>query len=121
MHLGLEAEHYKPDLNTDAVAMYLQSHQAPDGQWAYLAADSRPPVCSDYIGQTAIAMRALQLYAPKTDKAAYDQSVRLAATWMANARPKNNEDRSWRLTGLAWAGKDKVATQKAMAELLAIQ
>jgi len=33
----------------------------------------------DYIGQTALSMRALQLYAPRTDKPAYDQSIQLAA------------------------------------------
>ena len=92
--IGLDAEHYKPDLNTDAVAMYLKSHQSPDGQWVYPAADTRPPICSDYIGQTAISMRALQLYAPKTDKAAYDQAIQLAAAWMAKAQSTNNEDRS---------------------------
>ena len=119
--IGLDAEHYKPDLNTDAAVMYLKSHQAADGQWPYPAADTRPPICSDYIGQTAISMRALQLYAPKVDKAAYDQSIQLAATWMAKARSTNNDDRSYRLMGLAWAGKDKDATQKAMRELLAKQ
>jgi ankyrin repeat protein len=119
--VGLDAERYQPDLNTDAAAMYLKSHQWADGQWAYPAADTRPPLCSDYIGQTAISMRALQLYAPKTDKAAYDQSIQLAAAWMAKARPTNNEDRSWRLLGLSWAAKDKDATQKAMRELLAAQ
>ena len=119
--IGLDAEHYKPDLNTDAVAMYLKSHQAADGQWAYPIADSRPPICSVYIGQTALSMRALQLYAPKTDKAAYDRSIQLAASWIATARPKNNDDRGWRVLGLSWAGKDKDATQKAMRELLAAQ
>jgi ankyrin repeat protein len=119
--VGLDAEHYKPDLNTDAVAMYLKSHQAVDGQWPYPVADSRPPICSEYIGQTALSMRALQLYAPKTDKPAYDRSIQLAAAWMATARPKNNDDRGWRVLGLAWAGKDKDATQKAMRELLAAQ
>jgi len=119
--IGLDAEHYKPDLNTDAVAMYLKSHQSPDGQWVYPAADTRPPICSDYIGQTALSMRALQLYAPKTDKAAYDQAIQLAAAWIAKAKPANNEDRGYRLLGLAWAGKDKAATQKAMREVLAAQ
>jgi ankyrin repeat protein len=119
--IGLDAEHYKPDLNTDTVAMYLKSHQSPDGQWRYPAADTRPPVCSDYIGQTALSMRALQLYAPKMDKAAYDQAIRLAADWMAKAQSTNNEDRSYRLLGLAWAGTDKDATRKAMRELLARQ
>ena len=121
MLIGLDAEHYQPDLNTDAVAMYLKSRQSPDGQWPYPAADTRPPICSDYIGQTALSMRALQLYAPKTDKAAYDQSIQLAAAWIANAQSTNNEDRTYRLLGLAWAGKDKDATQKAMRELLAKQ
>ena len=119
--IGLDAEHYKPDLNTDAVAMYLKSHQSPDGQWVYPVADTRPPICSEYIEQTAVSMRALQLYAPKADKAAYDQAIQLAAAWMAKAQSTNNEDRSARLLGLAWAGKDRDATQKAMRELLAKQ
>jgi squalene cyclase len=119
--IGLDAEHYKPDLNTDAVAMYLKSHQSPDGQWPYPAADTRPPICSDYIGQTAVSMRALQLYAPKMEQAAYDQAIQLAASWMAKAQSTNNDDRSFRLLGLAWYGKDKDATQKAMHELLAKQ
>lgn len=121
MLIGLDAEHYPSDLNTDAVVMYLKSHQAPDGHWAYPAADTRPPICSDHLGQTAIALRGLQLYAPKMDKAAYDQAVQLASSWLAKAQAKNNDDRGYRLLGLAWAGKDKDATQKALRELLAKQ
>jgi ankyrin repeat protein len=119
--IALDAERYKPDLNTDAVAMYLKSHQSPDGQWAFGVADTRPPLCSDYIGQTALSMRALQLYAPKADKAAYDQAIQLASAWMAKAQATNNDDRAHRLLGLAWAGKDKDATQKAVRELLATE
>jgi len=119
--VGLDAEHHKPDLSTDAVAMYLKMHQSPDGQWAYPAADTRPPLCSDYIGQTALSMRALQLYAPATDKAAYEKSIELAAGWLAKAQSKVTDDRSWRLIGLAWAGRNKDATQTAMRELLATQ
>jgi ankyrin repeat protein len=119
--LGLDAEHYQPDLNTDTVAMYLKSHQSPDGRWAYAIADTRPPICSQYIGQTALSMRGLQLYAPKLDQAAYAQAVQLAASWLATAQVRNNDDRAWRVLGLAWAGKDKAANQKAMRELLAQQ
>jgi hypothetical protein len=119
--LGLSAENYKADLNTDTVAMYLKMHQKPDGEWAYPTADTRPPLCSDYIGQTALSMRALQLYAPATDKAAYLKSIELAAGWLARAKPLVNDDRSWRLMGLAWAGNDRNATQSAMRELLAEQ
>ena len=62
------------------------------------AADARPPICSDYIGQTALSMRALQLYAPKTDKAAYDQAIQLAAAWIAKAQSEEQ-----RRSGLAAA------------------
>src|SRR5260370_35427861 len=87
-------------------------------KWVYPVADTRPPICSNYIGQTAVSMRALQLYAPKADKAAYDQAIQLAAAWMAKAQSTNNEDRSARLLGLAWAGKDRDVSQKAMRDLL---
>ena len=66
-------------------------------------------------------MRALQLYAPKSGKAACEKSVRLAASWLAKAESLYNEDRCWRLTGLAWAGTDQAATRRAMQEVLATQ
>jgi ankyrin repeat protein len=118
---GLHAQKCPPDLNTDAAVMMIRSRQKPDGEWAYPHADTRPPICLDYIGQTAIAMRAVQLYSTKATKAACDKSVRLAAAWLAKAQPLNNEDRAWRLTGLAWAGSDKAALKKALKDLLATQ
>jgi ankyrin repeat protein len=121
MLLGLEAEHYNADLNTDTAAIYLKNRQGADGHWAYLSADTRPPICSDYIAQTAIAMRAMQLYAPKLERASYDQAIQLAAEWLAKQRPKGNEDRVGRLTGLVWSGKYKDAVQKAMYDLIATQ
>jgi hypothetical protein len=39
-------------------------------------------------------MRALQLYAPKPDRAAYGRAIQLAAAWLANAQATNNEDRA---------------------------
>jgi squalene cyclase len=66
-------------------------------------------------------MRALQLYTPHADEGAYGQSIELAAEWLAKAQPKNNEDRAWRLLGLAWAGKNNAARQRAMQGLLAVQ
>lgn len=119
--VGLHAEKYKPDINTDAAVLLIQSRQRANGEWAYPHADTRPPICLDYIAQTALAMRALQLYAPVTSKAVCEKSVRLAASWLARARSYNNDDRSWRLTGLAWAGTDPAATKKAMKELLDAQ
>jgi ankyrin repeat protein len=116
--VGLAAEKYKADLNTDTVAMYIRMHQRPDGHWAEAMADTRPPLGYQFIGQTALAMHALQIYAPKTDKPAYDKSIQMAAAWLAEARSNSNDDRAWRVLGLAWAGNRKDAMQNAMRELL---
>ena len=119
--IGLDGEQYKPDENTDTVAMHLKTHQMPDGRWALGPASSRPPLCPGDIPQTALTLRALQLYAPNVDKTGYEKSIQLAAAWLAKAPSRTGEDRAWRLLGLAWAGKDKDATHKAMRELLATQ
>jgi ankyrin repeat protein len=121
MLVGLDAERYKPDLNTDAVAMYMKMHQMTDGHWEEGLTTARPPLGATYIGPTALALRGLQLYAPKADKSAYDKAVQLAASWLAKADATNNDDRTWRLIGLTWAGADKGVTQKAMKELLGFQ
>ena len=57
--VGLDAEHYKPDLNTDAVAMYLKSRQMADGHWAYGSGDGRPPICLDYVAVSKRTVRDL--------------------------------------------------------------
>jgi len=121
MLVGLSAEGYKPDLNTDAAAMYMKMHQLADGHWELGRTTGRPPLGSIYIAQTALAMRALQLYAPKVDKSGYDKAIRLASRWLATAESTNIDDRGWRLVGLTWAGADKGVTQQAMRELVAVQ
>jgi ankyrin repeat protein len=118
--LGLDAKGQKPDLNTDAVAMYIQTHQMTDGHWAF-GPEARPPLCADTLGQTVISMRGLQLYAPRVDKATYLKSIELAATWIGEFRPRTNYDLAWRLQGLVWGGKSKDAILKARQDLLAVQ
>ncbi len=119
--IGLDAEHHKADMNTDAIAMYIKSHQLPDGHWGYPAADTRPPICSDRIGNTVKGMRALQLYAPAGQEAEYDKAVARAAAWLVTAKVTVTEDALWRLQGLAWAGKEKAAIAKARQEVIALQ
>jgi ankyrin repeat protein len=119
--VGLDAEHYKADLTTDAIAMYLRMHQMTDGHWEYGLGDTRPPICQQYVGQTALAMRGLQLYAPAVDRAAYDDAIRRAAGWLAKVEPNTDVDRFWKLMGLAWAGTDKDAIRKSLRDVQSLQ
>ena len=118
--MGLDAEGYKPDLSTDAVAMFIQTRQMADGHWA-AGPFARPPLCTGALGQTALCMRGLQLYAPRVEQAAYAKSIRMAEAWIAGYRPQTNYDLAWKLQGLAWGGQDQEAILKARRELLAVQ
>jgi hypothetical protein len=100
--------------------MFIQTHQMADGHWAF-GPEARPPLCADTLGQTALAMRALQLYSPRVDKAAYEKSIQLATAWIGEFRPRTNYDMAWRLQGLVWGGKSKDAILKARRDLLAVQ
>jgi Prenyltransferase and squalene oxidase repeat len=66
-------------------------------------------------------MRAIQVYAPKTQRAEYEKAVQLASGWLVKAEPKSNEDRAFQLLGLKWSKAGKEIIRKAAAELLATQ
>jgi squalene cyclase len=116
--LGLAAQHYPSDTATDAMAFFLKRLQLPDGHWRRLA--NRPPLESSDVEVTAVAMRAIQAYAPKAKQSAFDQAVQRAAEWLVQAQPQCTEDRVFQLLGLAWGGK-KQSIPKTAASLLAEQ
>jgi hypothetical protein len=118
---ALDAEHYQGDLGTDAGVQELLLRQTPEGNWPFPNADQRPPICLDHIGNTALAMRSLQLYAPKPLALEAKRAVAKAAAWLAGEKTYSNEDLSWKLTGLAWAGANKTALLATRKQLLATQ
>jgi len=113
--LGLAAENWPSDAETDAMARYLKNRQRADGYWAVFP--GRPPIESSDIQCTATALRAIKTYGPKARRAEYDGAVERAADWLATAQPVNNEDRVFQILGLVWAGKQDRARQ-ASGDLL---
>ena len=114
--LGMAAEKHPPDAATDALARFLKSKQSPDGRWLIFA--HRPPLESSDFEVTAASLRAIQVYGPKAQRAESERAVQLAARWLTAAQPKTNEDRAFRLLGLAWAGMNKAILTKAARQLL---
>ena len=117
--VGMAAENYAPAAATDAAARYLKGRQAPDGHW--WIQEPRNPLESSDIQVTAVSMRALQVYAPKTERAEYEKAAQLASGWLVKAQPKSNEDRAFQLLGLKWSKASQETIRKAAAELLAAQ
>jgi ankyrin repeat protein len=117
--VGLAVEDYPADPATDALARYLKNDQMPDGGWRVIG--TRPPLESSEFEITAVAMRAIQAYAPKTQRADYEKAVWRAADWLRTARPSTTADRAFQLLGLKWAGDDEDTLQNAVLALLGEQ
>ena len=84
--------------------------QKADGSWRTFG--GRPPIESSDIQNTTTAMRAIQVYGPKPQRAEYEKSVQLAAEWLAKQQPVTTEDRVFQILGLAWAGgRHEIARQ----------
>jgi len=115
------AGQYRPDAATDALARYLKNTQMSDGHWWNFDGHIRPPVDSSDIQVTTMAIRALQVYAPRPQQAEYRSAVQLAANWLSKARPVTTEDRTFQLIGLAWAGGHEASIREASRALLAQQ
>jgi ankyrin repeat protein len=117
--MGLAAANYPPDEITDAWARYLKNLQQRDGRWRVQAL--RPPLESSDIQGTAAAIRALQIYAPKSKRDEYRKAVQSAARWLEAAQPLTNEDRAFLLLGLHWADGNPQAIQRVARDLLSQQ
>jgi squalene cyclase len=115
---GLAAENYPPDAATDAMARFLKSQQLPDGGWRAFA--HRPPMTSTDLQVNAMALRAIQVYGPKAQRAKYESAVNRARDWLMKAQPQTTDGRVFLLLGLAWAGvrPDDEVVRKVAQELV---
>ena len=116
--VGLAAENWPADPATDAMARYLKNVQRADGSWRSFG--GRPPIESSDLQATATAMRAIQIYGLKSRRAEYEGAVERAASWLAQARVRTNEDRVFQILGLKWVSNEPKAHELA-TELLAKQ
>lgn len=116
---GLSAHHRPANEATSAAALVLGRMQLPDGHWQFGFA--RVPIQSSYVTMTALAVRALQSYAPKARAAEVAQHIRKAREWLLTVPAATTEDQASRLMGLKWAGASAAERAPAAAALLSAQ
>jgi hypothetical protein len=114
---GLIGERFPGDEATEAAARYLKVHQAEDGSYP-IAARGRPPLEYSTFSQTALAIRTLQVFAPKSQEAEYKDSVRKGVAWLAQAEPIANEEYSFKVLGLAWGHAPQNVVAQSAATLV---
>jgi ankyrin repeat protein len=108
-----------PSLATEVYARSLTNRQERDGSW--ITIDQRPPQSFSPVTATAIAVRALQEYAPASHAADTHAAVARARAWLQQARVRDTEDRNFQLFGLAWTGQDAAGLRPFVDRTLAGQ
>ena len=111
---GLPADEF-----TDSAVHHLAVVQGKDGRWFNNL--PRPPLQTDDIGATALAVHALQKYPLPGRRAEFAQRVERARHWLWTAKPENTEGRVYQLLGLAWAGEPPDKLQPLAKTMLAEQ
>jgi hypothetical protein len=117
--VGLGASGHAPDQATDAQAFWLLRRQSGDGRWP--VGTLRPPIESNDIEVTAMAMRALQLYAPRSVRAESAKAIARARDWLVALAPDATEEQAFRVLGLVWGGANRAAIAAAGRALQASQ
>jgi hypothetical protein len=116
---GMAAQNEPRSSGNAAMAMVLARQQNPAGFWSFSM--PRIPMQSSFFTFTALAVRSLNAYAPKSASAEVAQRIAKAKAWLLAADAKTSEDRASRLLGLAWAGASRQEIQKAIADVRADQ
>jgi hypothetical protein len=111
----LELSGWTPDETTAMVAAYIAGYGKRDDPWKHTS--SRPPSEGSEFTATALAIRSLQAFGTADQKA----RVERARAWLMKAKPKDTEERVFRLRGLKDSEAERPAVEAAAAELSATQ
>lgn len=109
----------QPNKTTAAIAHYTLGADEGKGHWP--ARGSRPPSEASDVTTTALAVRAVRKYAPEGKAEAATRRAESARKWLLGVKPKDTEDRVFRLLGLHAAGATAEQLADAAKELLATQ
>jgi hypothetical protein len=110
---------WQPDQTTAAVAEYLLLRDEKLDHWG--AVSSRPPSEVSSFTTTYVALRGLEAYATAEQVDRVAERFEKVRLWLGKARPRDTEDRVFRLRALKLARAGAEAVQAAAQELIAEQ
>ncbi|MEZ0325180.1 MAG: ankyrin repeat domain-containing protein [Fimbriimonas sp.] len=116
---GMAANQAPPTEASGAMAMVLAKQQGRDGAWTFSM--PRAPMQSSFFTFTALAVKALQTYGPRSESAEISDRINRARGWLLKAEPKTGDDMAFRLLGLKWSGAPGEERHKAADQLVATQ
>lgn len=117
--LGLAAEKYAPSVYTDMAVDYLMGEAKADG--SFLAESGRAPAESGDIHLTALAIRAIRLYASPAKQARVNELMARTRQWLEHARADHHQEIVFQLLGMHWCGSDRDQEARIAEKLIALQ
>ncbi len=114
--LTLEVGGKKPDEVTDAVTDYLLKKDESRDHWR--GTSNRPPSEASEFTSTYLALRALAAYGKDRQRDRIAVRVEKARRWLEETKPKDTEDRVFRLLALKAASSPEEVIRKASDDLL---
>jgi hypothetical protein len=115
----LEVGGWKADSGIEAVVELLLADSKDLDHWT--PARPRPPTGASHFTATYLALRALRVCGTAAQKERIARRLGDARGWLLAAKPKDTEDRVFRLRGLREVGMTGTALKEAVQELLRTQ
>jgi ankyrin repeat protein len=109
------------DRAIDAMIHNLAGRQRGEGNWHNSPFGNRAPMEDTDFSRTAMAIRCLRFYGPRSRKAEFERRIERASKWLQSTNPLSTEDRNMQLLGLLWAGTDVSRLQDHLGNLTALQ
>jgi len=117
--LMLHTGGWEADATTSAVIEYLLLRDKERGYWQNTS--NRPPTEASPFTTTYLGLAAFKNFGPASKNDAIKPRIDKARQWLLTAKPKDNEDRVFRLRALKLAGADAKAIQSAADQLANMQ
>ena len=106
---------------SDAVVLRLAAFQHADGRWDGGGGGVRPPLSGSPISQTALAVRALAVYAPPGRRSEMTHRITRARRFLQASVPADTDDEAFKLLGLVWSGASVRDVSRQRERVLAHQ
>jgi hypothetical protein len=117
--LGLDAEKFAPDFNTDVAVDLLMTQQMPSGE--FFAEVFRAPLESGRIHLAALSIHAIQLYASPAKHDRVERMVAATRRWLEEQNPANQQELVFQLLGTHWCNSGAEQEMKLARKLEAMQ
>lgn len=115
----LDAGGWKPNDTTNAVIEYFLQRNKDRDHW--LPVSNRPPTEASPFTTTYVVLRGLKFYALKDKQKDIDGRIEKARKWLETTKPKDTEERVFRLRALDLIGAKEELLQSAAKELVEMQ